>query len=71
VRGLARERGLEALEVQQEENAWNAVEASTWMLVTRDGAFVERIRAVARPAEPDAPTLVWTEAFSSVIRVLK
>lgn len=71
VRGLARERGLEALEVEQEENAWNAVEASTWMLVTRDRAFADRIRASASPAEPDARTLVWTDAFSSVIRVLK
>jgi hypothetical protein len=71
VRGLAREIGLEALQIEQEEDAWNAVEASTWMLVTRDGAFVERVRASAEPAEPDTRSLVWTDAFSSVIRVLK
>lgn len=71
VRGLARERGLEALRIEQEEDAWNAVEASTWMLVTRDAAFVDRLRASAEPAEPDARTLVWTDAFSSVIGVLK
>lgn len=71
VGGLARERGLEALQIEQDEDAWNAVEASTWMLVTRDAAFVGRVRGNAEPAEPEARTLVWTDAFSSVIRVLK
>ena len=58
VRGLAREIGLEALQIEQEEDAWNAVEASTWMLVTRDAAFVERVRDSAEPAEPDKRFLV-------------
>lgn len=71
VRGLAREIGLEALQIEQDEDAWNGVEASTWMVVTRDDAFVERIRGNAEPAAPDAPILVWTDAFSSAIRVLK
>jgi len=71
VRGLARELGIEALDVEQEDDAWKAVEASTWMLVTRDGAFIQRVRANVTPAEPDARTLIWTDTFSSVIRVLK
>jgi spermidine synthase len=71
VRGLARELGLEALEIEQDQDAWNAVEASTWMLVTRDGAFIERVQESAQPAEADARSLIWTDTFSSVIRVLK
>lgn len=71
VRGLASELGVEAFEIEQDEDAWNAVEASTWMLVTHDGAFIERIRDGAQPTEAGARSLIWTDTFSSVIGVLK
>jgi spermidine synthase len=71
VRGLAAEQGREVLEIEQEDDAWNAGEASTWMLVTRNDAFVAAVRSDAQPPQSGARSIVWTDAFSSLLPLLK
>jgi hypothetical protein len=71
VRGLAREAGKQVLEVEGEDDVLLAIEGSTWMLVTGNETFVAGARSFGQLAGPDARAIVWTDAFSSLIPVLK
>jgi hypothetical protein len=71
VRGLAREVGKTALEVEGEDDASLGIDGNTWILVTGNEAFVAGAKSSAQIAEPDARSIVWTDAFSSLIPVLK
>jgi spermidine synthase len=71
VRGLARELGRQALEVETDEDQSLGVEGSTWVLVTANEAFAAGVKSLAEPARADARSLVWTDAFSSLLPVLK
>ena len=44
--------------------------ANTWLLVTSNGAFLDKARAYAL-TDPDTNTAIWTDAFSSLIPLLK
>jgi hypothetical protein len=71
IRGLAREVGKEALEIDGDDDASVGIEGSTWILVTGNAAFVANAKSSAQVAGPDARSIVWTDAFSSLIPVLK
>ena len=71
VRGLAREQGRQVLEVESEDDDSRGLQGSTWLLVTRNEAFVAGTRSFAPPARANARTLLWTDTFSSLLPVLK
>jgi hypothetical protein len=70
VRGAAAELGWQVLEI---EKRWDTLEkaiSNTWLLVTSNAAFIDKARAYAL-TDPDTATIVWTDAFSSLIPLLK
>lgn len=71
VRGLARETGTEVLEIEGEDDGSRGIESTTWMLVTRSEAFAAGARPYAQAAREGSRAIVWTDAFSSLIPVLK
>ena len=59
-------------EPEEEDPDW-WLYSSTWVLLTRDAALLERpeIREAALGAPSDAPTIpLWTDDFASVFQVL-
>lgn len=74
VERLAREFGLETATIDDddEKRAW--IYPTTWVLVTRDGKWLDQpaIAAVAAPSEspPRAPPL-WTDDYASLVRILR
>jgi spermidine synthase len=70
VRGAAAELGLQVLEIEKGSNTAERAIGSTWLLVTSNEAFLEKGRAYAL-TDPATDTVVWTDAFSSLIAVLK
>jgi len=71
VRGLAAEQGRQVVMVETTDDESRALDSSTWMLVTNNAALLENAEPyVTRPAGPER-TLVWTDAFSSLLQVLK
>lgn len=71
VRGLAAETGAEVLEIEGEDDGSRAIESTTWMLVTSSEEFAAGARSYAQAARAGSRTSVWTDAFSSLIPVLK
>jgi len=71
VQGLAREQGRQVLVVECEEDASLGIEGSTWVLVTGNETFVAGARSFAEPVRADARSLIWTDAFSSILAVFK
>jgi hypothetical protein len=71
VRGLAAETGKRVLEIRRDEDIERGLERNTWMLVTGNGAFLAGAASLAEPARAGAPAVVWTDAFSSLLAVLK
>jgi hypothetical protein len=71
VRGLAGEAGKEVLEIEGEDDGSRAIESSTWMLVTGNETFAAGARSFAQSARAGSRSLVWTDAFSSLIPLLK
>jgi len=70
VRGAAAELGLEVVQIEKGSSGVTRAVGSTWLLVTANEAFLEKARLFA--VEPDdTPPVVWTDAFSSLIAVLK
>jgi hypothetical protein len=71
VRGLARHFGLAHVFVSSPESglAWSC----DWALLARDPRVLaaEAFTSVAAVDEPDAPALLWTDAYSNLFRVLK
>ena len=74
VRGLAGQCDCEALHITNQGDLAKGVSTSSWMLITKNRAFLEEpaIREAAAPP-PDAltPPLVWTDDFASLWQVLK
>jgi hypothetical protein len=70
VRGLAAELGKQVLTIEAEVDDQRALESSTWMLVTSNADFIEAVKIYADPSSP-ARSIVWTDAFSSLLQVLK
>jgi hypothetical protein len=70
VRGAAAELGYEVLEIQKSSDSAIRANSSTWLLLTRNHEFLERARPFAQ-SDPETTRLVWTDAFSSLMAVLK
>ncbi len=70
VRGAAAELGWQVLEIEKGSNAAARAIANTWLLVTSNAAFIEKARAYAL-TDPDTNTVIWTDAFSSLLPLLK
>ncbi len=73
VRALAEDFGYQAVTIDFEENEeewW--LYSSTWMLVSRPTGLLElsAIRDLVSLSATNQPTLLWTDDFSSVFRVL-
>jgi hypothetical protein len=71
VRGLAIEAGRQVVEIENDDDFLRGIDESTWMLVTRNASMVAAASPFAVPPSPDAKALVWTDAFSSLLQVLK
>ena len=71
VRGLAAEQGRQAVRIETDDDASRALDSSTWMLVTGNAAFLENASPHIEPSEAGERSLVWTDAFSSLLQVLK
>jgi hypothetical protein len=71
VRGLAKEAGRQVVEIERDDDFLRGIDGNTWMLVTGNAAMVAAANAGATPESPDAKALVWTDAFSSLLQVLK
>jgi hypothetical protein len=69
IRGHARDAGMTALEFIRAAEARTAY--SSWALVSRNEEFIARGRTKALPVAGDAPSLVWTDGFSSLTSVLR
>ncbi len=71
VRGLAAEQGRQVALIETADDESRALDSSTWMLVTNNAALLENAEPfIARP-EAGERSLVWTDAFSSLLQVLK
>jgi spermidine synthase len=71
VRGLAAEQGRQAVRIETDDDSSRALDSSTWMLVTGNAAFLENVSPHIQPSEAAERSLVWTDAFSSLLQVLK
>ncbi len=70
VRGAAAELGYEVIEIRKSSDAAIRANGSTWLLLTRSQEFLERAKPFAE-TDPDTSRLIWTDAFSSLMAVLK
>jgi spermidine synthase len=71
VRGTAGELGLEVAHVTRGADARVSATSSEWMVASRHGAFIERVRELAPATSAVTPAVVWTDAFSSLASVLR
>jgi hypothetical protein len=71
VRGLAAEQGRTAVTIETEDDESRALDSSTWMLVTANQAMLDNAEIYATKADGSLRSLVWTDAFSSLLQVLK
>jgi hypothetical protein len=71
VRGLAAEQGRQVLMIETEDDDEHAFDSSTWMLVTNNADLIDSATPFATKPDPAARSLVWTDAFSSLLQVLK
>jgi hypothetical protein len=71
VRGLAAEQGRQVVQIEAVDDLSRALDGSTWMLVTNNAAFLENAAPYVQSPEPGERSLVWTDAFSSLLQVLK
>jgi hypothetical protein len=71
VRGLAAEQGRQPVMIETTDDESRALDSSTWMLVTSNAALLEHADPFLTRPEAAERTLVWTDAFSSLLQVLK
>jgi hypothetical protein len=71
VRGLAAEQGRQVVMIETTDDESRALDSSTWMLVTNNAALLENAEPYVTKPEGLVRTLVWTDAFSSLLQVLK
>ncbi len=72
VRGLAAVFGDEVRTVYRGASPSEGASSSTWMLLTKNRAFLDdpEVRSFD-PEPPGAPEVVWTDDFSNLLEVLK
>jgi len=82
IRGLAGASGLEALEITTDPPEGSGGISSTWFVLADDPAFLADVRARAKARRPagrggaverptPADTILWTDDFSDLLRVLR
>ena len=71
VRGLAAEQGRRAVTIETDDDDARALDSSTWMLVTSNQAMLDNAEMYIAKPEAGERSLVWTDAFSSLLQVLK
>lgn len=71
VRGLAGEQKRPVLTIEANDDDERALDSSTWMLVTNNQDFIDAATQYADAPVPGAKTIVWTDAFSSLLQVIK
>jgi hypothetical protein len=76
VRGLAKVLGMEALLVETSPDESRGISRSTWMILTSSEAFCRQQEVIAAAASSSSAmssraTLMWTDDFASLWRVLK
>jgi spermidine synthase len=71
VRGLAAEQGRTVALIETMDDDSRALDSSTWMLVTGNEAMLKNAEPYASKPEAGERSLVWTDAFSSLLQVLK
>ena len=71
VRGLGRELGERVLEIESQDDTELGLDSATWMLVSANAAFLDAAAPFAQPEPAGAPSVVWTDAFSSLLAVMK
>ena len=72
VRGLAAAFGDEVRTVHRGASPSEGASTSTWMLLTKNRAFLDdpEVRSID-PEPPGAPEVVWTDDYSNLLGVLK
>jgi len=71
VRGLGAEQNWTVVRVETVDDESRALDSSTWMLVTNNAALLANAAPYLATPEPNERSLVWTDAFSSLLQVLK
>jgi len=71
VRAAADALGWTALEIEVWSEARHHQLGNNWMLVTPNENFIAVARPAAVPEEEPSPRLLWTDDFSSLLKVLK
>ena len=71
VRGLGKELGERVLEIESAQDLELGLDSATWMLVSANAAFLDAAAPFAQPEPAAAPAVVWTDAFSSLLAVMK
>jgi SAM-dependent methyltransferase len=71
VRGLAAELPRQVLTIEAGDDDERALDSSTWMLVTNNVDFIDSAAEYADKPVPSAKRIVWTDAFSSLLQVIK
>lgn len=71
VRGLAAEQGRQVALIETTDDDGRALDSSTWMLVTNNAGLLENAEPYVTKPDGHERTLVWTDAFSSLLQVLK
>jgi spermidine synthase len=71
VRGLSKELGERVLEIESQDDTELGLDSATWMLVSANAAFLDAAAPLAQPEPAGARSVVWTDAFSSLLAVMK
>ena len=71
VRAGSTQLGWPMHELDQASGGPNDAIGNTWLLVTRNEAFLQRIRLLAVIDLGEDGTVVWTDAFSSLLTIWK
>jgi len=71
VRGLGKELGQRVLEIESQDDLDLGLDGATWMLVSANAAFLDAAAPFAQPEPAGAPSVVWTDSFSSLLAVMK
>jgi hypothetical protein len=68
--GIARHFGVDAIHIENEDDAKNKIYRSHWVIITPNNRLATDLAKYATPIE-HLPTLIWTDSHSSLLDVLK
>jgi hypothetical protein len=71
-RGAAEHIGFEALEIRSPGNDALSINSADWVVLTKNKDLIEKLRPVAaKPSDDDKPSVLWTDAHSSLFEILR